>query len=135
MIHWIVVLMSRVRIDSASGFVLQRQQQLLCSRCRDDVAGRQRTICRDHDRKPIPIFDLHRPPVKVVAVLLKDVGLDAVLHHGFDRKHDPLRPFFDRHEQVGPLPRLEPPVDEAMTVHLGVAHFLVRQTQIEVQRP
>jgi outer membrane protein, heavy metal efflux system len=79
-IHRLVVV-SRVRIDSAAGFVLEGDEQLLRSVDRHDIAGEQRTILGDHDRLSVAVFDLHGSAIEVVAVLLKDVGLHAVLHH------------------------------------------------------
>ena len=56
--------MSRVRIDSAARFVLQRHLHLMRTPMCDDVARKQRAVISDHNRRLIAVLDMYRNAIE-----------------------------------------------------------------------
>ncbi len=110
------MLMPRVRINAAAGFVFDREVQLERA-CDDDrFSGKDAAVVGKHCRPLILIFDVYRAALKQVAIALKDEGLSAFLHNGLGRYNQPVRPFFNRNEKLHSLAGLVLPSDEAMAL-------------------
>lgn len=96
----------------------------------------QLAVVGDDDRILIAILYVNRAAVEMPAVRLEDVRLGPLLRDGIERQHDSVGPAFHRDADLCPLPRLELPVDEAVSVgHLVLPHEVIRQGNEEVERP
>ena len=99
-------------INGSAGTVLEGHLHLMRTTPHNDISRKQRAIVLNDGRILVAIFDVHRDPIKVLSVLLKDIGFGGFLSHSIYWQHDLIRPFRDRNLQLQPLPREVRPLNE-----------------------
>jgi hypothetical protein len=128
------MVMPGVRVNTAAGFVLQGHLHLVSASHGNHVTGKQLSIICDDDRKLVAIFHVHRKPIEVIAILLKDEVFRSFPSNRVDGQNDLIIPLLNRHAQLQPLPRSISPVDESdIVLRLIFVSQFVRQSNKELQ--
>ena len=129
------MIVTGVRVDTASCFVLESKLKLLRAGKSDNIAWKQRSIVRNDDRHLVFVFNVDRSPIKVIAVRGKGVSLWSLLHDRIHRQHNSVAPSLDGNLQLSPLAGPIAPGNITTPVRLPSILFdLIGKRDVEMKR-